>query len=154
MNNPIILPIILAGGSGERLWPLSRSAYPKQFLTLLGAEHSLFQTTIQRLPTNSKFLAPLIVCHDDYRFLVAEQLRQINRACSGIILEPCAKNTAPAIALAAQWAQTHYPKAILLVLPADHLIQDDNSLIQTITQTAIIAAQQCLVTFGFHSLLI
>lgn len=144
----MILPVILAGGSGERLWPLSRAAYPKQFLTLLGAEHSLFQTTIQRLPTDSKFLAPLIVCHEEYRFLIAEQLRQVNRTCSGIILEPHAKNTAPAIALAAQWAQTYYPHAILLVLPADHLIQNPELFIATVKQAAIAATQQSLVTFG------
>jgi len=144
----MILPVILAGGSGERLWPLSRTAYPKQFLTLLGAEHSLFQTTIQRLPTDSKFLAPLIVCHEEYRFIVAEQLRQVNRTCSGIILEPHAKNTAPAIALAAQWAQIHHPHAILLVLPADHLIQDPTLFISTVEQAAFAATQLALVTFG------
>lgn len=148
MDNTMILPVILAGGSGERLWPLSRSAYPKQFLTLLGAEHSLFQTTIQRLPTDSKFLAPLIVCHEEYRFIVAEQLRQINRSSSGIILEPNAKNTAPAIALAAQWAQTYYPNAVLLVLPADHLIQNPALFIETVKQAALVATQKALVTFG------
>jgi mannose-1-phosphate guanylyltransferase/mannose-6-phosphate isomerase len=147
MDNTMILPVILAGGSGERLWPLSRTAYPKQFLTLLGAEHSLFQTTIQRLPTDSKFLAPLIVCHEEYRFIVAEQLRQVNRSSSGIILEPHAKNTAPAIALAAQWAQTHYPNAILLVLPADHLIQNPALFIDTVEQAAL-AATEALITFG------
>ncbi len=143
----MILPVILAGGSGERLWPLSRSAYPKQFLTLLGDEHSLFQTTIQRLPTDSKLLDPLIVCHEEYRFIIAEQLRQVNRNSSGIILESHARNTAPAIALAAQWAQTHYPNAILLVLPADHLIQKPELFIATVKQVAV-TAYSALVTFG------
>lgn len=148
MDSTMILPVILAGGSGERLWPLSRAAYPKQFLTLLGAEHSLFQTTIQRLPTNSKFLAPLIVCHEDYRFIIAEQLRQVSRASSGIILEPHAKNTAPAIALAAQWAQIYYPNAALLVLPADHLIQNSELFITTIEKATTSVSQKSLVTFG------
>jgi len=148
MDSPMILPVILAGGSGERLWPLSRTAYPKQFLTLLGADNSLFQTTIQRLPTDSKFLAPLIVCHEEYRFIVAEQLRQVNRSSSGIILEPHAKNTAPAIALAAQWAQTHHPDSILLVLPADHLIEDTALFISTVQQATAVVSQPDLVTFG------
>lgn len=148
----MILPVILAGGSGERLWPLSRTAYPKQFLTLPkilnGAEHSLFQNTIQRLPTNSNFLPPLVVCHEEYRFIIAEQLRQINRTTSGIILEPSAKNTAPAIALAAHWAQQHCPQCILLILPADHLINDLAMLQQTIINATPSALEGLLVTFG------
>ncbi|HSX20426.1 MAG TPA: mannose-1-phosphate guanylyltransferase/mannose-6-phosphate isomerase [Gammaproteobacteria bacterium] len=144
----MILPVILAGGSGERLWPLSRTAYPKQFLSLFDSEHSLFQNTIQRLPANSKFLAPLIVCHEDYRFIVAEQLRQINVRASGIILEPYARNTAPAIATAALWAQQNYPDCTLLILPADHLIADINSLHATVDAAADAVAQNLLVTFG------
>lgn len=144
----MILPVILAGGSGERLWPLSRTAYPKQFLTLFDTEHSLFQNTIQRLPQNANYLPPLIICHEEYRFIVAEQLRQINRPNSGIILEPCAKNTAPAIALAAQWALQHCPDCILLVLPADHLISDVAKLQQNIHDATFTAQQGLLVTFG------
>jgi mannose-1-phosphate guanylyltransferase/mannose-6-phosphate isomerase len=147
----MILPVILAGGSGERLWPLSRTAYPKQFLALLGAKHSLFQATIQRLAENANFLAPLVICHEDYRFIVAEQLRQIDTQASGIILEPSANNTAPAIALAAQWTQANFINPILLVLPADHFIQDEVAFQQAITQAQVAAEQNFLVTFGIHT---
>ncbi len=143
----MILPVILAGGSGERLWPLSRTAYPKQFLNLFGAEHSLFQNTIHRLPENSKFLPPLIVCHADYRFIVAQQLQQIGRNYSAIILEPIGKNTAPAIALAANWAQQHNPNCTLLVLPADHHIAQPEQLLQTIA-SANTLSRESVVTFG------
>lgn len=148
MNKPVILPVILAGGAGIRLWPLSRNSYPKQFLTILGAKVSLFQATLQRLPVNTQFLAPLIVCHEEHRFLVAEQTRQIAAKTSGIILEPIAKNTAPAIALAAHWAQQHHPDAILLVLPADHFLPDADALLNAITATAFAAQQSKIVTFG------
>lgn len=144
----MILPVILAGGSGERLWPLSRSAYPKQFLSLLAAENSLFQNTIQRLPQDANYLPPLIVCHEDYRFIVAEQLRQIQRAHSGIILEPYARNTAPAIALAALWALQHHPDSSLLILPADHLIADVDQFQQAINDAYANTRLGLLVTFG------
>lgn len=146
----MILPVILAGGSGERLWPLSRTSYPKQFLNLFDTEHSLFQHTIQRLPENANYLPPLIVCHEDYRFIVAEQLRQIQRSNSGIILEPCAKNTAPAITLAAAWAKQHYPECILLVLPADHLIKEPQQLLNNVSDATSSAEQDLLVTFGIN----
>ncbi len=149
MNNSIILPVILAGGSGERLWPLSRSSYPKQFLTLLGAKHSLFQNTLQRLPINASYLPPIIVCNEEHRFMIAEQLKQINREALAIILEPAAKNTAPAIALAAQWALSKFVDPILLVLPADHYIQDQMAMQNAISTSAVAAAQQgYLLTFG------
>lgn len=152
MDKPIVLPVILAGGSGERLWPLSRTAYPKQFLTLLGAKHSLFQETMQRLVAEHNYLAPLIICHEDYRFITAEQLRQIDchtsSKCSGILLEPAARNTAPAIALAAQWAQQNHPDCILLVLPADHLIADAASFIENVNDALESAQAGAMVTFG------
>ena len=94
----MIIPIILCGGSGTRLWPLSRKLYPKQFISLIN-DTTLFQDTILRLPDNLN--KPLIVCNEEHRFIAAEQLRQINQQTSGIILEPIGKNTAPAIALAA-----------------------------------------------------
>lgn len=144
----MILPVILAGGSGERLWPLSRTAYPKQFLNLFGNEHSLFQNTIHRLPENAKFLAPIVICHADYRFIVAQQLQQINRKASAIILEPIGKNTAPAITLAALWAKEHHPNCKLLILPADHHISDPAALQQTFITAADFAKQNCLITFG------
>ena len=146
----MILPVILAGGSGDRLWPLSRKSCPKQFLALLGHEKSLFQETIKRLPSSDSFLPPLIVCHEDYRFLVAEQLRQINVKPSTIILESSANNTAPAIALAAKWSIEHHKDAQLLILPADHLISDLSQFYQSIATAESLATQQYLVTFGIR----
>ncbi len=153
MNNPRLLPVILAGGSGERLWPLSRTAYPKQFLALLGAKHSLFQATIQRLSSNPNYLPPIIVCHVDYRFIIAEQLRAIDAEYSAIILEPSANNTAPAIALAAHWAINNTltnsdEEQILLVLPADHHIVDHAALHAAIDAATPAAQSGALVTFG------
>lgn len=151
MDNPMILPVILAGGSGQRLWPLSRTAYPKQFLTLLGDKHSLFQATIQRLPKLTNFLDPVVVCHEDYRFIIAEQLRQIGVKPSAIILEPSANNTAPAIALAAQWALQRYGadnNIVLLILPADHHIADPAVLEQSLLAASTAVQQGYLVTFG------
>lgn len=142
----MILPVILAGGVGERLWPLSRTSYPKQFLTLFGHSHSLFQQTILRTPEN--FLPPLIITHADYRFIAAEQLQQINKNYSAIILEPVGKNTAPAIAIAALYANTHYPNATLLVLPADHLIQDVAALQAAFVKADVLVANNSLLTFG------
>lgn len=146
----MILPVILAGGSGERLWPLSRTSYPKQFLNLFDTEHSLFQHTIQRLPENANYLPPLVVCHEDYRFIVAEQMRQIQRSNSGILLEPCAKNTAPAIALAAAWANKHHPDCLLLILPADHLIKEPEQLLKNVSDATLFAQRDLLVTFGIN----
>lgn len=144
----MILPIILAGGSGERLWPLSRSSYPKQFLNLLGNSDSFFQQTIKRLPTNENFLAPVIICNEEYRFLIAEQLRQIDRNNATILLEPAANNTAPAIALAAHWAKQLHDDPLLLILPADHLIASNEQFIRNLSQASIAAEQDYLVTFG------
>ena len=94
----MIIPIILAGGSGTRLWPLSRKIHPKQFISLVN-ETSLFQDTLTRLPKEA--LDPIVICNEDHRFLVAEQAREINVTLNSIILEPIGRNTAPAIALAA-----------------------------------------------------
>lgn len=148
----MVLPVILAGGSGERLWPLSRSTYPKQFLALCGEKNSLFQTTMQRLCANSGYLAPLIICHEEYRFIIAEQLHQIDchsqSKCNGIILEPACKNTAAAIAIAAQWAEHHYPGCILLVVPADHLISNIAQFAIDVSAAIPAAQANALVTFG------
>lgn len=145
-----ILPVILAGGFGERLWPLSRTAYPKQFINLLTQEHSLFQRTIQRIPENAKFLAPLIICHTDYRFVVAKQLQEINKLATAIILEPVSKNTAPAIAVAALYAKKHYPNCRLLILPADHFILDETKLLQSILSACDSDVDSQLTTFGIQ----
>ena len=109
----MIIPVILSGGSGTRLWPLSRSDYPKQFIDLFN-DQTLFQNTILRLP--KEIQKPLIVCNQNHRFIVAEQLRMIEREAHGIILEPDGKNTAPALALAALHLIENIEDSTLLVL--------------------------------------
>lgn len=142
----MIYPIILAGGSGTRLWPLSRQLYPKQFLPLI-SKGSMFQDTLERLAP-IKHYAPLIICNDEHRFLVAEQLRQLGLNEAQIILEPEGRNTAPAIALAALKIISQNPDAVLLVLAADHLIEDVESFNASIDQAQRLVSQGQLVTFG------
>ena len=120
----MLFPVILCGGSGSRLWPLSREAYPKQFLDLTQSGQSMLQMTLLRLQGLSDIAAPLAICNQEHRFLVAEQLHSIDITPAGILLEPVARNTAPAVALAALAALETDPDAVLLVLPADHCIGD------------------------------
>jgi len=141
----MIIPVILAGGSGTRLWPLSRKLHPKQFIELIG-ETTLFQEAVLRLPKSIG--DPLVICNEEHRFLVAEQLRQINRSASSIILEPIGKNTAPAIALAALKSIKTNENVILLVLSADILIQDVDKFHHAIEFAKKQAEQNKLVTFG------
>jgi len=141
----MIIPIILSGGSGARLWPLSRRLQPKQFISLAN-DTTLFQDTILRLPKN--VANPIIICNEAHRFLAAEQLRQISRLSQGIILEPIGKNTAPAIALAALKLINDYKDPLLLVLPADHLIQDIQAFHESIKVAKTLAEKNKLVTFG------
>ncbi len=143
----MIIPVILAGGTGSRLWPLSREQYPKQFLTLLGT-YSLLQTTVQRVQTLAEATAPLILCHDDHRFLVAEQVRALGITPHALVLEPVARNTAPAITLAALHAHTVEATATLLVLPADHWLPDIQRFHQAITHVQSAVQDGYLVTFG------
>ena len=121
----MITPIILAGGSGTRLWPLSRAMYPKQFINLVDSEHSLFQQTVLRIAGMDICADPVVICNDETRFIVAEQLRQIGIKSGGILLEPMGKNTAPAVALGAMYVNETQPDNHLLVLPSDHSIQDE-----------------------------
>tara|TARA_B110000263_G_scaffold222456_1_gene211537 strand:+ start:1102 stop:2508 length:1407 start_codon:yes stop_codon:yes gene_type:complete len=141
----MIVPVILAGGSGTRLWPLSRKLYPKQFIELIG-ETTLFQKAVLRLPKSIR--DPLVICNEEHRFLAAEQLRQINRSATSIILEPVGKNTAPAITLAALKSIKDNENVILLVLSADHLIQDVGKFHQAIESAKKQAEENKLVTFG------
>ena len=141
----MITPIIISGGSGTRLWPLSRKLQPKQFISL-GNDTTLFQDTILRLPKEAE--DPIIICNEDHRFLAAEQLREINKLSTGIILEPIGKNTAPAIALAALKLSNSSEDPILLVLPADHMIEDTHSFHKAIKIAETLASQNKLVTFG------
>ena len=142
----MILPIIMAGGSGSRLWPLSRQQFPKQFLTLHG-EKSMLQTTALRL-SGLEHQAPMIICNEEHRFTVAEQFRANSIANSGIILEPIGRNTAPAIALAAFKTVQEGNDPLLLVLAADHVITDEVAFCQSVTQACTYANSDKLVTFG------
>lgn len=143
----MITPVILCGGSGTRLWPLSRELYPKQLLALT-AEQTLLQQTAMRLADAEGISAPLVICNEEHRFLVAEQLRQCQVEPAAIILEPVGRNTAPAVALAAHHALGTDPEAGLLVLPADHLISDVEHFRAAIRRGAPLARQGKLVTFG------
>ena len=141
-----IVPVVLAGGSGTRLWPISRKLYPKQFHTLLG-DTSLLQATLSRL-TGVTATGPIVVTGEDTRFLVAEQAREAGVSWSSIILEPEGRNTAPAVALAAQSALLADPDAVLVVLSSDHVIRDSAAL-EAAVRTAIDAvADGGLLTFG------
>ena len=141
----MIVPVILSGGVGSRLWPLSRKLYPKQFISLIN-ETSAFQDSIIRLSKN--FSDPLIICNEEHRFLVAEQLRSIKSKNSGIILEPEGRNTAPAVALAALKLSNDGDDPVLLVSYADHLIEDHKSFNQSIELAESLAQEGAIVTLG------
>lgn len=142
----MLLPVVMAGGSGSRLWPLSRSLYPKQFISLT-SEKSMLQETIVRL-SGLDHQSPLIICNEEHRFIVAEQLRKQNIQHGGIILEPVGRNTAPAIALAALHAVNNGEDPLLLVLAADHVIQDSFAFSDAVRAAIPSAEQGMLVTFG------
>lgn len=139
-----IQPVILSGGSGTRLWPLSRELYPKQLLALV-SNNTMLQETVARLEGLDDVAAPIVVCNEEHRFMVAEQLRQIGQPAGSIILEPEGRNTAPALNLAALAAK---PETILLVMPADHVIQDIPAFQQAVNEAAGLTQQGYLVTFG------
>lgn len=141
----MITPIILAGGTGSRLWPLSRSAYPKQFLNLV-SDSSMLQATFNRLE-DLNYESSMVICNEEHRFIVAEQLRALNLA-PDILLEPIVRNTAPAIALAALYMLKKSEDTILLVLPADHSIPDNKAFNDAINRALPLAKQGKLVTFG------
>ncbi|MGI9277758.1 MAG: mannose-1-phosphate guanylyltransferase/mannose-6-phosphate isomerase [Endozoicomonas sp.] len=142
-----ILPVILSGGSGSRLWPQSRSLYPKQFLPLVN-DQTMLQNTVQRLDGIQNCSAPLVIANEEHRFLVAEQLRQIGVTPSAILLEPVGRNTAPAVALAALKGRVAGDDPILLVLAADHVIEDQSTFKEIVTAAHPAAHDGKLVTFG------
>ncbi|MCK8078700.1 mannose-1-phosphate guanylyltransferase/mannose-6-phosphate isomerase [Vibrio sp. 1CM2L] len=142
----MLLPVIMAGGSGSRLWPLSRTLYPKQFLSLTSSS-TMLQETVNRLD-GVEHEAPFFICNEEHRFIVAEQLRQKELAHSGIVLEPVGRNTAPAIALAALHAMNKNEDPLLLVLAADHVIQNQSAFIDAVKQAMPQAESGKLVTFG------
>lgn len=142
-------PVILSGGSGSRLWPLSRQNQPKQFLALIG-DRSLFQETVLRASRLVGAQLPVTVCSEDHRFMVGEQLQEVGIGSGGILLEPVARNTAPAIALAALHIASTDEDAAMLVMPADHLIEDELAFRNAVDRASMLAADGWLVTFGIH----
>lgn len=145
----MLIPLILSGGSGTRLWPVSRKNLPKQFLELAG-KGTLFQQTIARTQQLPEVAAPIVVASEDHRFLAADQLLEAGIEDATIVLEPLARNTAPAIALGALQALQRDADAMLLVLPADHLIGDTAAFVDAAKQAMPLAAQGWLVTFGIR----
>jgi mannose-1-phosphate guanylyltransferase / mannose-6-phosphate isomerase len=142
----MIIPVILSGGAGSRLWPLSRELYPKQLLPLVN-EWTMLQNSVQRLDGIESVGQPMVVCNESHRFMVAEQLRQIGRDPAAILLEPSGRNTAPAVALAALHASKD-DDPVLLVLPADHVIPDIASFHSTVALGYACAKEGRLVLFG------
>ncbi len=152
LSNPIV-PVLLAGGTGSRLWPLSRESFPKQFLNLLEKNNNtLLQQTYKRIEKLSNISNPIIICNEEHRFIVGEQMQKINVNPLSIILEPIGKNTAPAIAIAAlkviQFFKDKEIDPILLVLSSDHEIKDNSKFIEVINKGLEFAKNNKLVTFG------
>ncbi|MTD42691.1 mannose-1-phosphate guanyltransferase [Erwinia sp. CPCC 100877] len=148
MSQSQLYPVIMAGGAGSRLWPLSRVLYPKQFLRLKG-ELTMLQATINRL-NGVACESPVVICNEQHRFIVAEQLRQLNKLTENIILEPAGRNTAPAIALAALAARRSSPDRdpLMLVLAADHMIENEMAFRNAVVEAIPFAESGKLVTFG------
>jgi len=144
--SPSLVPVILAGGSGTRLWPLSREQYPKQLLALVN-EKTMLQNTLERLREIGETARPLVVCTEEHRFLVAEQVRELGSDAT-ILIEPLGRDTAPAVAVAALAAVSHDENALLLVLPADHVIGRPGDFARAVQQALPFAEKGSLVTFG------
>ena len=145
----MIIPVILSGGTGSRLWPMSREMNPKQFLSLYG-EQTMLQETISRLDGVTDLADPIVVCNENHRFMVAQQMSDIGVKVDKIILEPIGRNTAPAIAAAAEYIQQKEgsENAVMLILAADHIIQNTNEFHRVIEAGYRIAEQGQLITFG------
>lgn len=143
----MMIPVILAGGSGTRLWPLSRGLHPKQFLNLVD-DQTLLQNTLTRLDGMAGIAAPMVVCNEAHRFIVSEQCRLLGKSPAAIVLEPTGRNTAPAVAVAAILALAAGADPLLLVLPADHVIQDAARFHRILAAGANLAEQGRLITFG------
>jgi mannose-1-phosphate guanylyltransferase/mannose-6-phosphate isomerase len=142
-----IYPVILSGGVGSRLWPTSRSLYPKQLLPLV-SERAMLQETALRVSGGDMFAAPIIVSNDEHRFIIAQQMREAGLTPLAHILEPQGRNTAPAAAAAAAFVQTREPRGIVLILPADHHIADVEAFRRAVAAGAALAREGKLVTFG------
>jgi mannose-1-phosphate guanylyltransferase/mannose-6-phosphate isomerase len=143
----LLVPVILSGGAGTRLWPLSRELYPKQLLALTG-KHTMLQDTALRLAGIAAAAPPIVVCNEAHRFTVAEQIRALSMTASAILLEPVGRNTAPAVALAALKAIEIDSEATLVVAPADHVIRDARAFQAAAALASGLAQAGKLVTFG------
>lgn len=143
----MIVPVILAGGSGTRLWPMSRELFPKQMIDIYN-QHTMLQNTLMRLTGLKNLRPPIIVCNEDHRFMAAEQCRKINIKPDAILLEPVGRNTAPAIALAALKSLEIYEDPVLLVLPADHVIEKKDAFHSAVQEGEQFAESGKLITFG------
>jgi mannose-1-phosphate guanylyltransferase / mannose-6-phosphate isomerase len=144
-----IHPVILSGGSGTRLWPMSRTLYPKQILPLVG-DHSLLQQAVLRVDGLPDFAAPLVVANEEHRFIIAEQLREIGLARHALLLEPIGRNTAPAACVAALSLIATEPEALMLLMPSDHVIEDRGAFLTAVEHAATAARSGRLATFGIH----
>lgn len=142
-----IHPVILSGGSGERLWPMSRAHYPKQLLPLAG-EKTMLQETALRVADPSRYAPPVVIANNEHRFIVAEQLQELGLSPGQIILEPVGRNTAPAAALAALSLSADDPDAVMALLPSDHVVRDQDAFGAAMKKAAAIAARGELVVFG------
>ena len=143
----MIHPVILSGGSGTRLWPMSRTLYPKQLLTLLGRE-SMLQQTVRRIAERETFAPPLLVANEEHRFIIAEQLREIAVVPRALLLEPVGRNTAPAACIAALALTETEPDPLMLLMPSDHTIGDVDAFVDAIGRAAAAAQAGALVSFG------
>jgi len=146
MSEPAFYPVILSGGSGSRLWPLSRSLYPKQLLPL-SSERTMIQETALRVG-KGRFARPLVICNEAHRFIVAEQMQEVGLPPLRLVLEPIGRNTAPAIAAAALILSEIDPAAVMVVLPSDHVITDQQGFLDSLERARIAAEAGHLVTFG------
>jgi mannose-1-phosphate guanylyltransferase / mannose-6-phosphate isomerase len=143
----MIHPVVLSGGSGTRLWPMSRTLYPKQLLTLLGQE-SLLQETVRRVADDGRFLVPLLVANEEHRFIIAEQMREISVKPHALLLEPVGRNTAPAACVAALALSESEPDPLMLVMPSDHTITDTEAFLVATDLAATAARDGALVALG------
>ena len=144
-----IIPIILGGGTGSRLWPLSRESFPKQFLKLTDdSEYTLIQKTYKRIENIENMTKPIIICNEEHRFIVGDQMNRINTKPLSILLEPEGRNTAPAIAIASLKALEEYKDPILLILSSDHEIKNVQKFTESIKRSIDLAKEGKLVIFG------
>ena len=149
MSRCPVIPVILCGGTGSRLWPISRESYPKQYLKINPSDNlTLLQRTFRRISNIPELKDPILVCNEEHRFIAAEQMRQIDIIPQSILLEPFGKNTAPAITLAAITAIKNEEDPILLVLSSDHYIKDEAKFVKIIKNGITYAKKDRLVTFG------